>query len=370
MGTRIQQKGSRKLKAELARIDTDKEQPSLFTKTQSIPIPAPLFDTYQPFYNPSKPPMDYNKFFGLSHLLYRNQEPPTTPSTSKKPTTKVRISEPKTKETSLIPEDSPKSTPEPTKKDKAHVHQYFYQSVGTQNDGPNPDSSSEDSSSSSSYEQSSSDSESQYADISGLLMVQPSTKTEEPSTSTPIVDESDDENQDQGSSQTEPIPPNPPAPETSSKPSSTQWFTFDDIPHHKWPARHQEFSTWVDVQMTRTNAQSQSVLREFYSRFTGSLQDWFESLGEYKQLQLIHTTVATTLTVIYEQFIGEPAAANEASRKEFHQMKCCSLKRNHLEMHYKRMSMLYYKLNGFNDPTLKHVFIASLPPELQPELQR
>ena len=32
--------------------------------------------------------------------------------------------------------------------------------------------------------------------------------------------------------------------------------------------------------------------------------------------------------------------------------------------------MLYYKLNGFNDPTLKHVFIASLPSELQPELQR
>ncbi|KAH9769360.1 hypothetical protein KPL71_011968 [Citrus sinensis] len=34
------------------------------------------------------------------------------------------------------------------------------------------------------------------------------------------------------------------------------------------------------------------------------------------------------------------------------------------------MSMLYYKLNGFNDLTLKHVFIASLPLELQPELQR
>ena len=74
----------RKLKEELARIDADKEQPSLFTKTQSIPIPAPLFVTYQPFYNPSKPPIDYNKFFGLSHLLYRTQELPTTPSTSKK----------------------------------------------------------------------------------------------------------------------------------------------------------------------------------------------------------------------------------------------------------------------------------------------
>ncbi|KAH9716844.1 hypothetical protein KPL71_021593 [Citrus sinensis] len=34
------------------------------------------------------------------------------------------------------------------------------------------------------------------------------------------------------------------------------------------------------------------------------------------------------------------------------------------------MSILFYKLNGFNDPSLKHVFIASLPSELQPDLQR
>lgn len=34
------------------------------------------------------------------------------------------------------------------------------------------------------------------------------------------------------------------------------------------------------------------------------------------------------------------------------------------------MSMLFDKLNGFNDPTLKLVFITSLPKELQLELQR
>ena len=106
--------------------------------------------------------------------------------------------------------------------------------------------------------------------------------------------------------------------------------------------------------MTRPHAQTQNILREFCSRFTGSLRDWFESLGEYRQLQ----------------FIGELAASTEASKKKYHQMKCCYLKRHHLEMHYKRMSMLYYKLNGFNYPSLKHVFAASLTPELQPELQR
>ena len=31
---------------------------------------------------------------------------------------------------------------------------------------------------------------------------------------------------------------------------------------------------------------------------------------------------------------------------------------------------MYYKLNGFNDPLLKHVFVASLPKEIQPKLQR
>ena len=34
------------------------------------------------------------------------------------------------------------------------------------------------------------------------------------------------------------------------------------------------------------------------------------------------------------------------------------------------MSTMYYKLNGFNDPSLKHVFVASLPKEIQLELQR
>ena len=153
----------RKLKAELARIDADKEQPPLFTKTQSLPIPVPLFDTYQPFYNSSKPSMNYNKFFGLSHLLYRNQELPTPPPASTSPTTKVKISEPKPKESSPIPEDSPKTTPEPPKKDKAPVHQYFYQNVSIQSSDLDSDSSSDNNSNS--YEQSSSNSESQYADI-------------------------------------------------------------------------------------------------------------------------------------------------------------------------------------------------------------
>ncbi|KAH9769554.1 hypothetical protein KPL71_012046 [Citrus sinensis] len=300
----------RKLKAELAIIDADKAQPSLFTKTQSISIPVPLFTSYQPFYNPPKQ-STYDQFFGLSHFHNVPSVPSPTTTSPKRSKSKVKISKPPPKEDLQVPKDSPKVTPEPTKKDKAPAYQYRYQQIDTQNN--DSDSTSEESLPSSDHlnssEQTFSDSESQYVDISGFLMA---TKTEDPSTSTHVV----------------------------------------------------------DTPIAEESSDDNNVLREFCSIFTGSLRNWFESLGEYRQLQLIQTTVLIALAIIYEQFLGEPAADIEASRKEYHQMKCCSLNRHHLEMHYKRMSMLYYKLNGFNDPSLKHVFAASLPSKLQPELQR
>ncbi|KAH9680144.1 hypothetical protein KPL71_026436 [Citrus sinensis] len=78
----------------------------------------------------------------------------------------------------------------------------------------------------------------------------------------------------------------------------------------------------------------------------GSLRDWCESLGQYRQLQFVQIPdTPTALGLIYEQYLD-------------------------LDFHYKRMYSLYYKLNGFNDPALIHVFVASLPKELLPELQR
>ncbi|KAH9734790.1 hypothetical protein KPL71_017507 [Citrus sinensis] len=292
----------RKLKVELAKIDADKVQPSLFTKAQSIPIQAPLFTSYQPFYNPPKQ-STYDQFFGLSHLHSTNPNiphvPSTKPSSPKKPISKVKISKPPPKEDLQIPEDSHKATPKPPKKDKAPTYQYHYQHIKYQKS--DSDSTSEESSSSSnelsSSEQPSSDSESQDADISGLLMA---TKVEDPSTSTPVVEESSYDNNDDQASQTESVPPVPSVSENSSKPSSSPWFTFDDIPRHKWQARHQEFGAWIDVQMTRPHAQTQNVLREFCSRFTGSLRDWFESLASLPselQPDLQRKLTATNLSI-------------------------------------------------------------------------
>ena len=281
----------RKLKAILARIDAEKTRPTLFTQIQTTLIPPPVFESYSPFYTPSRPQQPvYNQFFGFSHL----QPKPSSPKKSK---SKVKISEPKTKTTSsssvpLVPsEDSPKATPKLPIKDKEPMVQYHYHAVQNSSSGSSEPKTVYESnlselnlSSSSSSTDSvspSTDSESEYADITSILMA---TKTEDPrdSTSTPIVEDSstDDENK---ASQTEPVPPMPPlAPDHLTKPSLASWFTFDDIPHHKWPARLQEFATWIDLQGTKPNAQPQAVLHKFIARSTGSLRDWLEKLGEYR----------------------------------------------------------------------------------------
>ena len=60
------------------------------------------------------------------------------------------------------------------------------------------------------------------------------TKTEDPITSIPVVEESFEDNNDDQSSQTEPVAPVPLVSENSSEPYSSPWFTFDDNPRHKW----------------------------------------------------------------------------------------------------------------------------------------
>ncbi|KAH9680127.1 hypothetical protein KPL71_026427 [Citrus sinensis] len=242
------------------------------------------------------------KFFGFSHL-----QPTPHPSSPRKSQSKVKISEPKpnvpsSSSTSTIPpEDLPQDIPKPLKKDKSPMDQYHYHTVQTQSSDSSDSSEPEinHSTSSSPYDSSKTftDSESEYADITGILMA---TETADPSasTSTPIVE---DHPSDQAS-QTDPMPP--PVHEHSTKPSSASWFTFDDIPRHKWSSRLQEFAAWIDLQGTKPNAQPQAVLCEFMARSTGSLRDWLESLGEYRQLQFMESPIGTALNLIHEQFIG------------------------------------------------------------------
>ena len=214
---------------------------------------------------------------------------------------------------------------------------------------------------------STSDSEKAYADITKLLMAQlEETAPAQPESYFEIPSDVDEPTESSATNQQP-----PPQAQTSHKPSNGPWFTFNDLPSSKWRERVQEMSAWIDLQMIRADAITESVLREFTTRFTGSLRDWFDSLGQYRQMQFVQLPkVSSALAVLHEQFIGDPSAVFEAARRDYLNMKCCSLNSKDLNFHYKRMSILFYKLNGFNDSTLKHVFLASLLEELQPDIQR
>ncbi|KAH9734711.1 hypothetical protein KPL71_017470 [Citrus sinensis] len=212
-----------------------------------------------------QPPV-YNQFFGFSYLQPTLQPKPSSPKKSK---SKVKISEPQSKaslSSPVPPEDSPKATPEPPKKDKGPMDQYHYHTVQTQDlfayasesepiyDSNPSDSTSSSSSSSLNTNHTSTDFESEYADLTSILMA---TKTEDPSasTTTPIVEDSSSDDQKEATTGTKP------------------------------------------------NAHPENVLREFMARSTGSLRDWLESLGEYRQLQFMQSPIGTALNIIHEQFI-------------------------------------------------------------------
>ncbi|QHN76406.1 Polyprotein [Arachis hypogaea] len=92
----------------------------------------------------------------------------------------------------------------------------------------------------------------------------------------------------------------------------------------------------IDTRMAAPNTCIQQVLFEFVTRMTGNLREWINTLSEYERLQLIN---------------------GSAVQKD-------------LEAHYKKMAAKYYPLRGQSNPLLKQVFLASLPEELQPEIQR
>ena len=86
--------------------------------------------------------------------------------------------------------------------------------------------------------------------------------------------------------------------------------------------------------MLRSGVTTQSVLREFATRFMSALRDWFDSLGRYCQLQFVDLPeVSSALAVLHDQFLGEPFAVFEAAHRDYLNMKCCSLNAKDLDFH-------------------------------------
>ncbi|KAH9649380.1 hypothetical protein KPL70_025958 [Citrus sinensis] len=189
---------------------------------------------------------------------------------------------------------------------------------------------------------STSDSEKSYADITRILMAQPDQPPQGQTSHTkPYVDipSEVEEEMPESLATNQPPPAQTQTGSTSQKSSNGPWFTFDDLPSHKWRDRLNEMSAWIDLQMLRPGAITQLVLREFATRFMGALRDWFDSLGRYRQLQFIDLPeVSSALAVLHDQFLGDPSAVFEAARRDYLNMKCCSLNVKDLDFHYKRIS--------------------------------
>ncbi|KAH9734684.1 hypothetical protein KPL71_017452 [Citrus sinensis] len=380
------EKEIRRLKDELAQIESEKQRPTFFTTSPPIPSIGP---TYHPFASMLSPIKQYDpsKLFGMTHTLFRDNPLPPPPKPKPKPRPQPRPAPLHPSSLTIPGQPSPSSTPTPPldplsvptqSKDKEPMHQFTAHTVTHSSTTDDQTSDSNLAVSVSSTETdiessaSTSDSEKSYADITKILMAQPDQPTQGQTSHTePYVDiPSEVEEEMHESSATNHPPPAQTNP-SSQKSSNGPWFTFDDLPSHKWRDRLNEMSAWIDLQMLRTGATTQSVLREFATRFMGALRDWFDSLGQYRQLQFVDLPeVSSALAVLHDQFLGHPSAVFEAARRDYLNMKCCSLNAKDLDFHYKRMSLLFYKLNGFNEPTLKHVFLASLPDELQPDIQR
>ncbi|MED6214888.1 hypothetical protein PIB30_107775, partial [Stylosanthes scabra] len=167
-----------------------------------------------------------------------------------------------------------------------------------------------------------------------------------------------------------PPPPTKPTAELSQPRSGNFYFTFDDLPPCRYRERLNDFGAWIDTRMAVPGMTLSQVLSKFVTRMTGNLREWINGFSEYERLQLINGNSVQFLGILHREFLGDITIIQKRNSQEYFEMKCCSLKRKDLETHYKKMAAKYYSLGSNNNPLLRQVFMASLPEELQPEIQR
>ncbi|KAG2311584.1 hypothetical protein Bca4012_026044 [Brassica carinata] len=134
--------------------------------------------------------------------------------------------------------------------------------------------------------------------------------------------------------------------------SKVMVFTFDDIPFENG------MIDWMNSEATTSPLHL--VIQQFTATLSGTLKEWWNSLGEYRQQQVYQTTIPLLLGEIHREFIDTPTHQNEQVQEEFFSAKCCSLKKKDLAKHFERQTRRYYALNGLNNTSLKHVYLSSI----------
>ncbi|KAK2658236.1 hypothetical protein Ddye_004769 [Dipteronia dyeriana] len=304
----------RRLKDQLDQITRDH-----FVSTPYLPSPHPyspslIFPTQSP-----PPPLrhpDHSQFFRSTGDLFRKYPPLSTekPSTSKDRKTSHK------KKTHSSHKHSPPN----------HQKHAFYTSSRqpySSNTSSTETETTEPSSTSSweTYHSDQTPDSSNYSDPDDPTRIylatradpQPSTQTMDTSSESsaetteapPVADEPPDQ-RDRAQTHT-PLP----------KPTNGPWFNFDEVAPRQWRKRMSEMSAWLDLQIAKGGDNTESILREFVSRFTGSLRDWYQALGEYRQLQLVRCgSVSIATGIIFREFLGDVSQFYKQTRQEFFEM--------------------------------------------------
>ncbi|XP_022880271.1 uncharacterized protein LOC111397527 [Olea europaea var. sylvestris] len=157
----------------------------------------------------------------------------------------------------------------------------------------------------------------------------------------------------------------------SQNSTSATKFTFDDIPPVLWKARFQEMKAWCLAELRRPNMTHSAVIKSFLARITGFLKDWYDALGEYRQIQYSNSpTIDAFIESLYWEFWGKTDHLKDIAREEFFKLKCCSYNPKDLDKHFHNASRRYYLIGGMDDTNIKQAYLESIPQPLGQETLR
>ncbi|KAL2526922.1 Reverse transcriptase domain-containing protein [Abeliophyllum distichum] len=128
---------------------------------------------------------------------------------------------------------------------------------------------------------------------------------------------------------------------------------------------------WCSAELQKPLMTHTAVIKSFLARLTGFLRDWYDSLGEYRQLQYLNSpTVEQCMNALYWKFCGRHDHLKDIAREEFFKLKCCSYNPKDLDKHFQNAANRYYLIGGMDDPNIKQAYLESIPQPLGQETLR
>ncbi|KAL2513329.1 putative zinc finger protein [Abeliophyllum distichum] len=153
--------------------------------------------------------------------------------------------------------------------------------------------------------------------------------------------------------------------------NSSVKFTFDDVPLHKWKTRFQKMQAWCFAELQRPNMTHAAVIKSFLARLTSFIKVWFDSLGQYHQLQYLNTpTVEGFIGALYWKFCRKQDHLWDITKEEFFKLTCCSNNPKDLDKHFQNAVRCFYLIRGMDDLNIRQAYLESIPQHLGQEALR